>query len=147
MRYYQLSEELCVQIYLCTYYILIYHSAYNFHWNWYCYKTHHLVQKYDFSKWGEDYLWDRTYGSRCMGALASNVLQLLSFFRKPQIANHFPGTSSSSYSGKRHFSEVLIWTLYLFSSGGGLSRYMRWTGVDGCPLHSLLFYGRYPKKI
>ena len=103
IRYYQCLEEVCVQIYLCTYYILIYNYAYNFHWNWYCYKNHHRVQKYDSSKAVEDYLWDRTYGTRCMGALNSNVLQLISIFIKSQITNPFLETSSSSYSVKGVF--------------------------------------------
>ena len=112
MRYYQCSEAICVQIYLCTYYILILHSAYNFQWNWYCYKNHHLVQKYFFQG---SWILSRGYriGYQVYGCSCFQCTSTIAFFRKSQTANTFLETSSSSYSGKgvfnRHWSYPCVY--------------------------------------
>ena len=54
-----------------------------------------LYKKYDFARADEDYLWYHAYGTRCLVAIASNVLQLLYFFKKIQIENHFLKTRST----------------------------------------------------
>ena len=141
MRYYQCLEEMCVQIYLCAYYILIYHSAYNFQWNWYCYKTHHLVQKYDFPKAVEDYLWDRAWVTRCMGALASNVPQLLTFSENPKLHNIFCGPARLHIQERGIFQRRWSEPCTYFHLGKGNC------GGDGFPFHHQLFYGMYRTNI